>query len=186
MVSGITRGDVAAITIRILGIYIMLEGISPLLITVSRSSFSPYRLPASAVLPFVIVLAVFESLGLFMVLKASLIARWLLPKAPIVPAIAPAPGSPIELQSAAFAVVGVLLVVWAIPEIAVAVWRYTYESIQSTSHEQSGFQLTGLLCKPVLEFLLGLWLFFGSKRLSWYWQKTRAHRPSLDSDSSPL
>lgn len=182
MAGGVTRGDVAVITVRILGIYIMLQGLSELALV---GSFMGFSYGTSGLnMTFVAVFAVFEAVGIFMVVKASTIGRWLLPPALVAPGVDPATRSPVDLQSAAFAVLGVLLVVWAAPDIVMVIWRYTDDAIRSRPHDEGLSYLLGLLLKPGVNLILGLWLFFGSKRLSLYWQKTRAH-PS-GADSGPL
>jgi hypothetical protein len=179
MSGGVTRGDVAVITVRILGIYIMLQGLSELALV---GSFMGFGYGARGLnMTFVAVFGVFEAVGIFMVVKASTIGRWLLPQALMGPSADSVTTSPVELQSAAFAVLGVLLVVWAAPDIVMALWRYTEDAIRSRPHDEGSSYLLGLLLKPGVNLVLGLWLFFGSKRLSLYWQKTRAHRSGADS-----
>ena len=182
MAAGITRGDVAVITIRILGIYIILQGLTEL--GFLAASFMGYGYGISRInVPFATVFALFEAVGVLMLIKAPWIARRLLPEAPATPTVNPGPGSPIELQSAAFAVIGVLVTVWAIPDVALAIWRYTNPAILTAPHEQGGMVLVESLLKPAVELVLGVWLFFGSKRLSLYWQKMRGPRAVRDGDT---
>ena len=158
--SGVTRGDVAALTIRIAGVYVILQLLPFTAYAFQYSFLSQYgwRL--------LIMFVVYAGVGTFLFTQAGWLARWLLPKQ-VGDGVPPRAGSPDLLQAVAFSVVGVLLGAWGCQDVAYLIWRYTFESIRSLPHESVG--LTWF--KPTVELAMGAWLFFGSKRLSRYWRR---------------
>jgi hypothetical protein len=121
--------------------------------------------------------AVFVGVGTFLLIKATMIAGWLLPKSTASPGVPPGPGSPQNLQAVAFSVVGVILASSAFPDLARTMIQYGGES----------HALLQEITKPGIEFVVGLLLFFQSKRLAAYWHRIRAaHEGAVDDDSGPL
>jgi hypothetical protein len=172
--SGVTRGDVAALTVRIVGVYVFLQGLPFTAYAFQYPFFSRYSAP------FLITVVVFVGLGTLLITQAGWIARWLLPKQ-VGDGVSPREGSPDLLQAVAFSVIGVLLGAGGCRDIAYLIWRYTFESIRSIPHESFG--LTWF--KPTVELAMGIWLFFGSKRLSRYWRRSQDSAAEAD-ESGPL
>lgn len=174
MTAGITRGDIAVLAVRLLGIYLII-GALPALGYLIESFFTPMRL-GTQVQFYLMYVAILFAVGSFMVIKATLIGRWLLPKETMNPHPPVGAGTLGELQAVAFSVVGVALVVFASPDLAQIVAEYA-----------SGNKRVDRLIKPGIEFIAGLLLFFRGKRLARYWQSLPASSPVLtDDDSGPL
>lgn len=172
MASGITRGDIAALAVRLLGIYIIVIAL-PVLGYALESFFTPMKL-RDVMQFYVLYDATLIAVGTFMVIKAAMIGGWLLPKAAMNTHLRPAAGTPQELQAVAFSVVGVTLTVFAFPGLAAVFAEYA-----SGSHDP-----IYSLIKPGVEFAVGLLLFFRSKRLARYWQGLPA-ASSVRSDDDP-
>lgn len=182
LTSGITRGDVAALAVRIFGIYLLLNAVTVggYLVTVA---FQLPRLGRGVVNPLIFYYAVylmtFVGVGAWFTLKASRIAAWLLPRATANPSLPAAPGSWQGMQPVAFSIVGVYLAASAFPDLAAIFAQY--------SQFQSDRAMFPQLIKPALAFGAGLVLFFKAKRISGYWQQIGIARPTnLDDDSGPL
>jgi hypothetical protein len=170
----VTRGDVAALTVRIVGIYVALQGLTLLV------GLLPYLFSWNSILiPYTIDFAIYEGIAAVLILKAARIGTWLLPRAADLHPDSSAPAAATELQPVAFSVIGVLLVVWAVPEILLVFFGNGYHPNAAIYSEPPRSDLLISLLRPGVEFVLGLWLFFGSKRLSRYWQHLRAERTHL-------
>jgi hypothetical protein len=176
---GMTRGDVAALAIRIIGLYVAVQG----LLYLSFVFQYGFRFNPTAAVGLVL-LAVYEGFAAFLVILAPRIGRWLLPRSPVQSHDFAGVSWPLELQAVAFSVVGLVLVVSSAPRVIVILWS-TIDRTMSFYRNTSG-DLIGSLLQPGTEFILGLLLFFGAKRLSLYWRGIRAARPALDDESSPL
>jgi hypothetical protein len=174
LTGGISRGDIAALAVRILGIYLIVSAFPELAFIVS-TAFHPRDM--GGVLAFYLAYdAVFIGVGTFMVIKAVAIGGWLLPKATSNPDVPPSSGAPQELQAVALSVVGIILAASAFPALAATLSRYA---------DPARDLIAGII-KPGVEFAVGLFLFFASKRIAGYWQRLPARRPRTDDDSGPL
>lgn len=181
---GITRGDVAALAVRIFGIYLLLQALPLAMFVISQLLQSP-RLRVSGLMSefgfvfYGIYLVVFTGAGVWLVVKAVRIAAWLLPKTTGNAALPVVHGSPDGLQAVAFSIIGLYLAASAFPGVATIFAQYA-----RFPSDQSMFQQ---LVKPGVEFVVGLVLFFRSKRLAAYWQQTRAGSAAhAGDDSGPL
>lgn len=177
---GITRGDVAAIVVRLLGIYVILQGL-PLIAPLFESRFD---LVVTSV--YGLVLTAFELVGIFLVWKATRLGLWLLPSETEAVGVPPGSSSPLDWQAVAFSVVGVVLACEAAPVLAHAFVRYTYESVYALAHGTTPSSLLLTLFRPTVQLLLGTGLFFYGKRLSHLWQRTRAMPLPRNDDAGPL
>lgn len=174
LASGITRGDVAALAVRLLGIYMVVVGL-PAIGYVVGSLFGPLRLNRQLEF-YLIYEIIFLGGGGFMVAKAAMIGGWLLPRATLNPQMPSASGSPQELQAVAFSIVGLVLAVSACPTLI----SLLVEAL-ATPHPNLLQSLpTGV------EFVLGVLLFFRGKRLARYWQALPAAPMTRNDDAGPL
>lgn len=185
LTSGITRGDVAALAVRLFGIYLLLQALPVAVLFVSAAIETP-GFGISSLFAFrqglfplwTVYIAAFAGAGTWLVLKAPQVAAWLLPKTtgnPGVPAVA---GSAHGVQAVAFSIVGLYIAASAFPDLTPIFTQY----VQSQS-DQAFTQLI----KPAVEFIVGLILFFKAKRISGYWQQIGMARPkNLEDDSGPL
>jgi hypothetical protein len=194
---GLTRRDVAALSLRLVGLYALLQGMYlftylPALL-VNYRSYRASSLGMDALLfwmgPYVLSLGA----GLLLLLFADRLAPRVLP-APAAGDGGAAPAALVrtsgpELQAIAFSVVGLLLVVWSAKSLALLAWAlYRAEPGVSFPNAEWG--------KHAMEFVvecgLGVWLFFGSKQLARFWQRLRgpagaspAEPPPRASDAEP-
>ena len=77
--SGITRGDFAALAVRLLGIYLIV-GALPSLAYVIESLLTRLSLPDNMQQLFLLDAAIVIAVGTFMVIKAAMIGGWMLPQ----------------------------------------------------------------------------------------------------------
>jgi hypothetical protein len=173
LASGITRGDIAALAVRLAGIYLIIAAL-PTLVVVAFSGFgrSGFDSTVGIFIPFCIA---FIGVGAFLIVKAALIGSWLLPRVTAGPDVAPTPGSVQQLQAVALSVVGVVLAASSLPQLAWAAEQFT--------HSSRG--LLEVTIRPAAELIVGLLLFFRSKRISGYWERIPAAPPD-NADSGPL
>ena len=186
---GLTRRDVAALALRLVGVYALLQGMY--LLTYLPGLLMNYRAyRASSVAremllfglgPYALSLGV----GAFLLLFADRLAPRLL--------LGPAPGQPDgappalvrtsgpELQAIAFSVVGLLLVVWSAKSLAFVAWSIYASHRHNDAFERDGWGRYAL--EFVAECGLGVWLFFGSKRLAAFWQRLRGTGPAARADT---
>lgn len=173
--SGITRGDVAALAVRLMGIYLVIAAL-PMLGYLLETVASSARTQGD-LLAYVLYEAVLIAMGLLMIIKAATIGSWILPRSTMNAHVPPASGSPQELQAVAFSVVSVVLIAFSFPGLVAFVAAYasgTKQPLYSLIH-------------PSVEFIIGLLLFFEGKRLARYWQGLPLAAPPLaDDDSRPL
>ena len=166
----IARGDVAFVALRILAIYMILNGLSTIAVLAGEFSIGGrYSLGGILVSPALLWLIVEEAFGVFLFVSAARLSVWMLPKVAMGPATAPGGVASSDWQAAAFAVVGIALAVLAAPDIAFML----YQSIRSVGQTQSE-ELALRLVKPLVQLVLGIWLFFGSHRLALVWRKMRS------------
>jgi hypothetical protein len=181
---GITRGDVAALAVRIFGIYLLLQALPLAMFVISQLLQSP-RLRLSGFMSsfgfvfYGIYLVVFTAAGVWLLVKAVRVAAWLLPNTTGNAAVPVVHGSPDGLQAVAFSIVGLYLAASAFPDVAAILAQY--------ARFQSDRAMFPQLIKPGIEFVVGLVLFFRSKRIAAYWQQTRAVSAAhAGDDSGPL
>jgi hypothetical protein len=171
--SPLTRHDVASLAVRILGIYIAVQGLQFLGFLVSFG----FRV-SSVTSTYAIIFSIYEAVGAVLILMAGRFGMWLLPKGVMLRNTSPESSPATDLQPVAFAIIGVLLAFWAVPEILSALWRNTYRSGPIAFHEPAP-DLMLTLFRPAVQFLLGAWLFFGSKALARYWRRIRSEPSAL-------
>lgn len=181
---GVTRRDVATITVKVIGVYMMLQGF-PALVSLGQFGLGALtRIPTALWLYYAGMLAFYVGVGALLLRYAERVAALLLPKSDGSPPVPFGPWSPIEFQAAALAVVGmVVIVVWAVPGLVFDGWRQLHGRDLATA-AGAVLDMTPYLVRHACEFSLGLWLFYGSKRISLYWHRLRhtGHRP----DEGPL
>ena len=182
--SGISRGDIAALGVKLVGLYIMLQGL-PYLSQVLEVVGVSARFPGQWVFSELAVIAFLEAAGLALLLRGSEIGAWLLPKAGST-GIPTTAGSPVELQAAAFGVAGVLVAIPAVPEAASNIWRYLYDTSRNGPQPVAVSEFILNFIKPAAQIGVGAWLFFGSKQLARYWHRLRGEKRRPTDESGPL
>jgi hypothetical protein len=171
--SPVTRHDVASLAVRILGIYIAVQGLQFLGMLVSFG----FRV-SSVSSTYAIAFIIYEAVAAVLILMAGRFGMWLLPKAVMLPNTVPGSTAATDLQPVAFAIIGVLLAFWAAPEILSALWRNTYRSGPIAFREPAQDLMLSLF-RPGVQFVLGVGLFFGSKGLARYWRRIRSEPSAL-------
>ena len=179
---GLTRLDVAALALRVVAIYALLQGMY--LLVYLPGLLMNYRAYRSASIGTEVLLlglgpyALSLGVGVMLLLFADRLAPRLLPE----PAAGQEDGAPPalvrtsgpELQAVAFSVVGLLLALWSAKSLALAAWHF--------SRKQDAVDALDAWGTQALEFAvecgLGLWVFFGSKRLALFWQRLRGQAAS--------
>ncbi|HEY2584310.1 MAG TPA: hypothetical protein VGI81_00945 [Tepidisphaeraceae bacterium] len=181
LTSGITRGDVAALAVRLFGIYLLLNALTIIGYFVSFAVQVPrfWSRADSGFILYSIYLMGYAGFGAWFTLKAVRIAAWLLPPVTANPNVPTASGSSHGLQAVAFSIVGAYLALSALPELAATfAWR---------GAAMPGGTFFPPLIKAGVQFAAGLFLFFRAKRISAYWQRLEVARPKgADDDSGPL
>jgi hypothetical protein len=180
---GMTRGDIASLAIRIIGIYLIVQSLPYLALSVEYFQDNIYRIVGGLV-PFLACLFFGGALVIF----ATKIAGWLLPRTAVVATEPPGHG-PAQFQAIVFSIIGVLLVVWSAPTLVyiLAVFLLgSRGSIQLSPLARLTTSLSSIL-QYGAEFAIGIWLFFGSKRLSaWWWSMRHVeYRDASQDEQSP-
>ena len=129
------------------------------------------------------IFAVIEGIGIAMLFSGPWVGRRLLPRTPVVLDRHVTPSSPVELQAAAFAFLGVFLATSTVSRFAAELANYFLARQLVPQDFQSVFIR---LLQPLIELALGIWLFFGSKQLSLYWNRLRRNEPRPHDESGPL
>jgi len=159
--------DVGVIALRILGLYAIVNSLAQLsgpLSALGWISDKDAEFPewpgvlVSSILPFAVLLAA----GLFLILKADRVARWLK-----LDRISPAGDQPpaldsTVLQAVAFSVVGVVLVSQAIPQSFTTLSAFSIEAMRTG-------RTLGRLLGNLAKLVLGMCLFFGGGVLARFW-----------------
>lgn len=181
LTSGITRGDVAALAVRLFGIYLLVNALPILGYFMSALIRLPRSGPGvdSWFILYSIYLMGYAGVGAWFTVKAVRIAAWLLPPVTANPNVPAAAGSPPGLQAVAFSIVGVYLALSALPELAAAfAWRGS--ALPGTTYFPP-------LIKAGVQLAAGLFLFFRAKRISGCWQHLEVARPNnAGDDAGPL
>lgn len=181
---GVTRRDVATIVVKLVGVYMILQGF-PALIAIGQYGFGGLgHISMSMWGYFLGMLGFYIGIGALLLAFGDRAAKWLLPRPDGSRSAPPAPGSPVELQASAFAVAGVVIVAfWAVPGFIFDTWRYLFHNSPDAPPGQI-VDVMPFLVRHAMELALGTWLFYGSKRLSTYWHRLR--HESRGADEGPL
>lgn len=181
---GVTRRDVATLAVKVVGVYMILQAF-PALVSIGQLGFSGLSGVSTSLWAYYLgMLGFYVGLGVLLLVCGQRIASRVLPKPTASASVAPAPWSPAELQAVAFSVLGVtLIVVWGLPGLVFDCWRNFFRNSPDAPPGQV-MDVMPYLVRHVLELSLGLWLFYGSKRLSLYWQRLRS--TARGPDEGPL
>jgi hypothetical protein len=167
----VTRGDVAILAVRFVGIYILLQGL-PYLSPAMGYAFFPhgeYGIKAT------ILLVAFFGGGVFILLLAPRIAGWLLPRREISGPDTAQTNALADLQPVAFSVVGLFLCIWAVPSLL----------FRLVANEELANRFAGTMALWT-QLGLGAWLFLGGKSLSRFWQRLQSGNSRQGDESGPL
>ncbi|HZL34280.1 MAG TPA: hypothetical protein VFC78_03155 [Tepidisphaeraceae bacterium] len=171
-----TLGDAAFMAMRLIGIYVLILSFRWFVDLATLPPHSPHG-GTSLFFTYGILGAVYFAIGLFLIINAMALARWLVPRTAVMVTQEQSP-PPAQFQAIAFSIIGVLMVIWSVP----SVFSITYVLLGGGSRRaiQTDFSTRFQSAAPSLirfavEAALGMWLFFGSKRLAaWWWSLRRS------------
>ena len=181
---GVTRHDLATLALKLLGIYMLVQALAAAGSAGELLTYGVRGLPWTFVFFQIALVAFYGGIGWLLLLYGQRAAHRLLPE--------PLPGtaqpsatlSVTELQSAAFSVVALILVlVFALPGFIYDGWMYWGSNPADAAERMA--QLKPDVARHVAELIFGVWLFYGSKRLAGYWRRIRA-RTAHGPDDGPL
>lgn len=167
-----SRWDVAAIILKLTGIYlVVVQGLPALAHAVDYGTGGTTRFSRSLALLYGVLFVLFSIFGLVLMLTADRLAGWLLPRLDGYPTAAQTPTSARGVQEVAFSVLGIYLVaVDAIPGLAMYLWRWVAEPDSAIIAHTD---VAPFIVEHLVQLVVGLWLFFGSRQLANYWQRRR-------------
>lgn len=171
----LSRFDMAVIAIRMLGLFALLQATANVG-WVAASVWAWLRAGRFTTVMPDLLMTLFPmaayALGSFLLLTRALaIAAYVLPGVSQ-EAVGREKPAVQQLQGAAFAVAGILVCIWAIPEAAIALWW----QLQINSGEAPDGTIAFTTERWVtfaVQMLLGIFLFMGSKRLAAFWHRLR-------------
>ncbi|MDB5304437.1 MAG: hypothetical protein JWM97_1986 [Phycisphaerales bacterium] len=170
----VTRGDVACIAVRLVGVYAILQAFPALMTAIALGTrYGRYNLAYLAAYFF--VPAGFFAMGIFLFTRAPRLGRRLLPSVTTGDFEQPGHG-PTQLHAMAISIVGLLLFVWSAPSLAWLILSLltgdSGRAIQRTLASRTADSVPPLLTHGV-QAALGAWLFLGSKGLAAWWGRLR-------------
>jgi hypothetical protein len=179
----VTRGDVACIAVKLIGLYMFVQAIPSLIPAISAvaryRSFDLQEFMVALLLPAIIC-----AVGSFLFLRAPRLARYFLPtNIPAEPQ--QHTHGPTQLHAMALSVAGVVLFVLSAPYLL-----WVFYMILSSDHSRSiqrsasalAIDYAPSLVTHGIQAALGVWLFLGSKGLAAWWGRLR-HPEFRDPDA---
>jgi hypothetical protein len=177
--SRMSRGDAASVALKILGVYLILQGVAALTQFPEILTQMPHYRPGT-VLYYLGPSFIFVGAGAWFLLRGDYLAKWILPKwAPDKEsdAVAGRSLSARDLQAVAFSVVGVVLIAWAaVPRLMYAGW--VFFALERTEAEISAAKRNVAMAIPQL--LIGVWLFRYPAMLAGTWSRLRRRKRNPD------
>jgi hypothetical protein len=156
------RYDFATLSVRLLGIYLIVEALPIVInvvstIVVNRGFYRVYSYSLVSLFTFFVV-------GVLLFVMAQRIGAKLLP--PLEPHRGDPPrASGVQLHGAAIATCGLILLAYrSVPGLVIDIWAY---------YNRPGSRTSELLAQHIIETLLGIFLFFGASAIASYWDRTR-------------
>jgi len=166
-----TKRETASFVIRLIGVYIVLRfiGYFPSILTpfiYMKSTPSSFFL---ALISTIVTLA-HPAFCLLIIFKSDKVATWLVPEDK--PLTCPGNVNKNDILTIGFAIVGVLVIASVIPKFVQMATRYSlsknHPEYQATRYL---IELKSIIVASLVELLLGLGLFFGSKKLVEIWNE---------------
>lgn len=174
--SPLTRFAMTVVAVRIAGIYALVQAAAGIAwpIGYAISWMQSGRVMDGLLDTLMVSLPViaYGFASFFLLTRAERIAAAILPKGAepatdrtITPAV-------VELQAAAFAVVGIALCLWALPEALSAIWWHLKNSAGEVPVGATEYAAPDWITFAI-QAALGVWLFLGSKGLAAFWHRLR-------------
>ena len=187
--TGLTRLDVAALALRLLGLYAMIQA-APVLATLPGLLMyafkGSYNWTFGESLLYAGPSLVYLTVGVLLIAYASRLAPKLLPP-PVEPVAGTDPTHRAlvhttgrQLQAIAVSVVGLLLVTWSLPSLIQTAVAYLADSESPATGGITPSAIRQNLVLFAVQFAAGVWLFLGSRGLAVYWHRLRRHDHARD------
>jgi hypothetical protein len=173
----ITRGDVAVLAVRLLGVIAIIQGSA--FLAVLGSVFSNFGAGAGVVWATLAVAApygIYLGAGIVLVATAGWIGPKLLPDARRSDDAA-GRASARDIQAVAFSVIGVAVAVWSVGELASAIWYLSFRSARRDEDHTAWDLASPHLVRFAIQVGVGVVLFLGAKGLSRVWHRVREPNP---------
>jgi hypothetical protein len=166
-----TKRETASFVLRLIGIYIVLRFIayfpSVLMPFYSMKSTSISLFPAF--ISSVITLA-HPALCLLIIFKSDKVAAWLVPEDK--PLTAEGNVNKNDIMAIGVAIVGLLVIASVIPKFAQMTTKYSLlKNLQEYRTTEYLIELKAIIVASLVELILGLTLFFGSKKMVQIWNE---------------
>jgi hypothetical protein len=172
-----SRGDVAVLAIRLLGVFLMIQGSAFLgmlgmVFSGLRSGVEGLGSALALTAPY----GIYFSLGIVLVATAGWVGPKLLPN---VRRSDDAAGraSARDIQAVGFSVVGVTIAVWSIAELASAIWYLVFRTARRSDDRTAWDMASPLLVQFAVKAGVGVVLFLGAKGLATLWHRVREPNP---------
>jgi hypothetical protein len=181
---GVTRGDVAVLALRLLAIYMMLEGSAALALVPTAFSFARAGADAGRVLALIGPSGAVFGLGIVLLAAAG----WLGPK--LLPGSHRATdagrrATARDYQAVAFSVVGLLVVVWSVAHLSQGLWIISFQSRYRPDVDTTMADAGPHLLRFGLECAVGIAVFLGARGLSAFWHRLREPNAGRDPTGEP-
>ena len=171
-----TKSDIFSLALKILGIYAIIVAISTLRFSLSmifayvtNPQYSPslVSIIAGSLLPLLLLLI----LSYYLIKRSDKLGKTIFPNSQSEKVLVSL--SSVEIQAIAFSIIGVLVIVWALPKLFEIVTQLSYSKIHQGDvfSVRMGQKLIEYSVDVVIRLALGIYLFIGSKGLSTIWHK---------------
>lgn len=162
---GLTKFDLAMLVVKGTGLYALLSAATyASYVPLGVSQMGSASASAWLITSYLIPMGVFLAIGLFALIKATMIARWVFPE------FAAQSGLTVtgrDFQAAALAVVGVCLVAEALPRAMSFIASY------ALSGPSSGSEWAVTTIEAGAEMVIGVLLFLRGRGIARLWEKIR-------------
>lgn len=176
----ITRGDVAVLTLRLLGVFAMIQGSAFLgMLGTIFSSFGSGVGGLGSALAMAAPYGIYLGLGIVLVATAGWIGPKLLPDARRSDDAA-GRASARDIQAVAFSVVGVTVAAWSVGDLGSAMWFLFFRSARPNDDHTAWELASPQLARFAFQVGVGVVLFLGAKGLTNLWHRVREPNPVHD------
>jgi hypothetical protein len=185
--AAISRGDIAVLALRLLGVFAMIQGSAFLgMLGPVFSSFGSGVGGLGTSLALAAPYGIYLGLGILLVATAGWVGPKLLPNAQRSDDSA-GRASARDLQAVAFSVVGITIVGWSMGQFGSALWYLVFRSTRPNDDKTAWDLASPFLVRFAIEAGIGVVLFTGAKGLVNLWHRVREPNPLRDAgpDESP-
>jgi hypothetical protein len=175
-----SRGDVAVLALRLLGVFLMIQGSAFLgMLGMVFSGFGSGAGGLGSAVALTAPYGIYFGLGIVLVATAGWVGPKLLPNARRSDDAA-GRASARDIQAVAFSVVGVWIAVWSVAELASATWYLIFRTARRSDDRTAWDMASPLLVQFAFKAGVGIVLFLGAKGLAKLWHRVREPNPLSD------